>query len=261
MAKRFTDTGIWNKTWFRKLDPQDKTAMFYVLSNCDAVGVWDADTEAAEFFIGAAVEWDGLIQRSNGNLERLQNGKIFVVDFCEFQYGELSPDCKPHQAYIRLLEKHGLKNRITKGYPKGIHTLEEKEKEKEKEKEEEKEKDAPKFEVFYEAYPNKKSRKDAEKAWKSLKPSSELGAQIMAAIDDQKRERAIKAKCGLFVPNWKYPASWLRAEAWKDETMTDEDVLSESANGATKKTGNSNGRTHAPDADDYAILAKRLGID
>jgi hypothetical protein len=29
----------------------------------------------------------------------------------------------------------------------------------------------------------------------------------------------------------------------------------------TKKTGKSNGRTHAPDADDYAILAKRLGID
>lgn len=218
MAKRFTDTGIWNKAWFRRLDPQDKTAMFYVLSNCDAVGVWDADTEAAEFFIGAAVEWDGLIGRTNGNLERLPNGKIFVVDFCEFQYGDLSPDCKPHQAYIRLLEKHGLKNRIMKGYPKGIHTLEEKEKEKEKEKSsaraEKKTSASPTpFDRFWEKYPRKIAKDKARQSWDrdGLDPHVD---RVIDAVAKHAEQPQWTKDDGQFIP---HPTTWLNQKRYNDK--------------------------------------------
>ena len=58
------------------------------------------------------------------------NRKWWIVDFCNFQYGDLHEDStsKPIQSYISLLKKHGL----WKEYLKGIDTLKEKEKEKDK---------------------------------------------------------------------------------------------------------------------------------
>jgi len=138
VAKRFFDTGIWAKAWFRELSPVEKVAWFYILTNCDAVGVWDADKKLAEFCIGDPVDWEGLKRAANGNIEVLDNSKWFLVDFCNFQYGKLREECRPHAYYLSLLEHHGLKERVSKGYPKGIHTLKEKEKDIEKDIEKEK---------------------------------------------------------------------------------------------------------------------------
>jgi len=130
MSKRFRDIGIWEKPWYRLMTPLQKCAWSYVTDRCDSVGVWDADKEMADIFIGEKVDWEALLSATNGNIEALENGKWFLVDFCDFQYGELKVECKPHASYLRLLEKHGLE-----GYSKGIHTLKEKDKEKDKEKE------------------------------------------------------------------------------------------------------------------------------
>lgn len=143
--KRFTDTEIWKKPWFRKLPPSEKTALSFIKDMCDSVGVWTPDFEMAEFFVGESVDWERLKENSNGNIKILDNGKWWLVDFCTFQYGELDEESnsKPIISYIRQLKKHGLweeYQRVCKGYDKGIHTLQEKEKEKEKEKEEEKDK-------------------------------------------------------------------------------------------------------------------------
>jgi hypothetical protein len=136
VGKRFRDTEIWGKPWYRKLKPAQKVAWDYILDRCDAVGVWVPDFEAAEFFVGERVDWKELEEAANGNIAVLPDGKWFVVDFCGFQYGELDEKCKPHASYLSLLRRHGLE-----GYPKGIHTLQEKEKEKEQEKEPEEEKE------------------------------------------------------------------------------------------------------------------------
>lgn len=136
MSKRFRDIDIWQKEWYRKLTPEQKCAWTYLTDVCDSVGVICLDREAANFFIGAPVNWDSLLEATNGNIEVLPNGKWHLIDFVAFQYGKLSRECKPHISYLALLEKHGLgeKDTLSKGYPKGIHTLEEKEKDKEKEK-------------------------------------------------------------------------------------------------------------------------------
>lgn len=65
--------------------------------------------------------------------EKLPNGKIFVAGFCDFQYGQLSEDCKPHRPVIQKLKKQGLYERVLKGYQKGFQTLQEKDKDKEEE--------------------------------------------------------------------------------------------------------------------------------
>ena len=137
MGKRFTDTAIWDKVWYRTLLPAEKVAFNYIKDRCDNVGVWCPDIQLAEFVIGESIDWESFLSKLNSNIVVLDNGKWWLSDFCNFQYGELSDACKPHQSYIKLLKKH----RLYKGYTKGIHTLKEKDKEKDKDKVKEKEKE------------------------------------------------------------------------------------------------------------------------
>lgn len=69
------------------------------------------------------------------------------------------------------------------------------------------------FTEFWAAFPRKKSKGDARKAWKqteSIRPPLEklLKAVIVARAAEDWRKDA-----GKWVP---YPASWLRAEGWDD---------------------------------------------
>ena len=77
------------------------------------------------------------------------------------------------------------------------------------------------FEVFYKAYPKHKSRGDAEKAWKTLKPDDKKLAEIMDGLERAKRSPDWKKENGRFIP---YPASWLRAKGWEDEQNTGSSV-------------------------------------
>lgn len=131
--KRFTETNKWEDPWFRKLKPEMKLLWAWLLDSCDNAGVIDLDIELASFQIGYAYPLDTLLEFAH-RVIKLECGKFFIPKFIEFQYGNLSRECKAHNPIFSSLEKHGLK-----GYPKGIHTLQEKEKEKEKDKETEKE--------------------------------------------------------------------------------------------------------------------------
>lgn len=67
---------------------------------------------------------------------------------------------------------------------------------------------------FWKFYPKKRSKGDAEKAWKSIKPGSELVEKILDAITRAKTSRDWLKENGKFVP---YPATWLRSRGWEDE--------------------------------------------
>lgn len=136
--KRFTETNKWEDPWFRKLKPQMKLLWSWLLDSCDNAGIIDADIELASFQIGYSYPMDTLSEFAHRVIE-LPCGKFFIPKFIEFQYGTLSRDCKAHNPIFLSLEKHGLK-----GYPKGIHTLQEKEKEQEKETETEEKESTPK---------------------------------------------------------------------------------------------------------------------
>ena len=73
------------------------------------------------------------------------------------------------------------------------------------------------FEIFYKAFPKHKSRGDAEKAWKTLKPDDKKLAEIMDGLDRAKHSPDWKKENGRFIP---YPATWLRAKGWEDEQNT-----------------------------------------
>jgi phage replication O-like protein O len=70
------------------------------------------------------------------------------------------------------------------------------------------------FDVFYKAYPKKKARRDAERAWAKLNPSSELQPVILTALERQKQSEDWKRDKGKYIP---YPATWLNGRRWEDE--------------------------------------------
>lgn len=137
MAKRFTDTLIWEKEWFMKLSPKHKCLFKFIVDRCDPSGVWEQNWTLASIYIGEKCDYsDTLVLASH--LEKLPNGKILVTDFISFQYGKLSEKCAAHIPIFKAIEKNKLSlDRVSN---RVFYTLKEKETEKEEDKEEEKEK-------------------------------------------------------------------------------------------------------------------------
>lgn len=112
MAKRFTDSRKFHKPWYRKMPPAMKCFWEFMLSECDLAGVWSPDFELASFLIGDTIEADTARESMGQQVEILACGKWWIVDYCRFQYGRLSEDCKPHRPVIAALRAHGLYERV-----------------------------------------------------------------------------------------------------------------------------------------------------
>lgn len=67
------------------------------------------------------------------------------------------------------------------------------------------------FDVFWQAYPKKKKKEDARKAWNTTRPNIE---EVLKALEWQKQSPEWFKQAGQFIP---YPASWIRSHSWKDE--------------------------------------------
>jgi uncharacterized protein YdaU (DUF1376 family) len=70
------------------------------------------------------------------------------------------------------------------------------------------------FALFWDAYPKKRSKGQALKAWKQLRPSKELVDRILAAIEKAKVSPDWTRDGGAYIP---YPATWLHAMGWEDD--------------------------------------------
>ena len=71
------------------------------------------------------------------------------------------------------------------------------------------------FFLFWNAYPKKKSKADAEKAFKKLKPDERLLDIMLSTLEEQKRSTDWQRDKGQFIP---YPATWLNGRRWEDES-------------------------------------------
>ncbi len=131
MAKRFIDTKIWDKAWFRKLSTKYKLFWVYLLGKCDHAGIWDADWELSEFIIGEQVIYDELPEVIKDKMKFIEGkDQYFIPSFIKFQYGELKEHSKPHLSVIKRLDEKGLYNPIERVNL----TLKDKDKDKVKEK-------------------------------------------------------------------------------------------------------------------------------
>ena len=69
------------------------------------------------------------------------------------------------------------------------------------------------FTAFWDAYPRKKSKGKAEKAWLKIKPDEQLSTAIVSAVERAKTSADWQRDGGQFIP---YPATWLNAKGWED---------------------------------------------
>ena len=78
------------------------------------------------------------------------------------------------------------------------------------------------FDKFWQAYPKKVSKKQAQKSWKKINPSLELFEKILKALEMAKQTEQWKKDNGKYVP---YPATWLNQERWTDEINMMQDTI------------------------------------
>jgi len=70
------------------------------------------------------------------------------------------------------------------------------------------------FSLFWSAFPKKKAKGDAEKAFKKLNPDEGLMSTLLSAIEKAKKSDDWLKDGGKFIP---HPATWLNGQRWEDE--------------------------------------------
>jgi hypothetical protein len=104
LAKRFTDTDKWKRTWFCGLSTQAKVCWFYLLDQCDHRGVWYANFKLMSAQVEFKVTQDKFEEWFGDKIRRFDDDKYFIPSFVEFQYGELNPSNNAHKSIISLIE-------------------------------------------------------------------------------------------------------------------------------------------------------------
>jgi uncharacterized protein YdaU (DUF1376 family) len=70
------------------------------------------------------------------------------------------------------------------------------------------------FVIFYKAYPKKKAKGAALRAWNKIPNACELLPEMLSAIEQQKKSPGWLKDNGQFIP---HPATWLHDQGWLDE--------------------------------------------
>lgn len=114
MAKRFTDTTKYKKSFFRALPGAYKLLWDFLYHDCDHAGIWIVDFETCQLYVGKdmIVSRERALELFNSDEVRIveiDNGKKwFLPGFIEFQYGKLLSTNRAHNSVIPALQKFGL---------------------------------------------------------------------------------------------------------------------------------------------------------
>jgi hypothetical protein len=112
MAKRFTDTEIWEQDWFIELPNKYKMFWFYVKDRCDNAGFWRPNKANFQKMIGEPINMDDFLSFVNGDKERIKvlpTGRWFIKEYFIFQYGDkFSPTSQVHKGALKTLVQNGV---------------------------------------------------------------------------------------------------------------------------------------------------------
>lgn len=106
MAKRFTDTGIWDEDWFLDLGTEEKLFWFYLKDACDHAGLWRVNRKRFDYIVGKKFKLEEFLQSANSDKTRIIvfGDRWYVTSFIKFQYGQfLNPANRVHESIIKQL--------------------------------------------------------------------------------------------------------------------------------------------------------------
>jgi DNA-binding MarR family transcriptional regulator len=111
------------------------------------------------------------------------------------------------------------------------------------------------FARFWAAYPLKRSKGTAERAFAKLKPNEPLLAEILVGLERAKTSDP-RFVGGEYIP---HPATWLNAKGWQDEAVpVNPKPATSTAYGQSQRTGQQprNGANHAHQRPDNSAVGK-----
>ena len=101
MSKRFTDTNIWDQTWFLELSPESKNIWQFLEKSCDCAGIWKIDIPEMRRKIGYKnINLSTFLEEVNRDYNKLtgepvkrnrvmliaNSTKLWLTGFISFQY-------------------------------------------------------------------------------------------------------------------------------------------------------------------------------
>lgn len=113
MAKRFTDTELWNQDWFLDIPKDYKLFYFYMKDACNHAGIFKPNFRVFSALNDCLIDGAEALKFFNSDKERilvLDNGRWLIKDFFLFQYGtKLNNKNKCHQSVFKSLEENNVK--------------------------------------------------------------------------------------------------------------------------------------------------------
>jgi hypothetical protein len=101
MSKRFTDTNIWDQSWFLELSPESKNIWQFLEKSCDCAGIWKIDIPEMRRKIGYKnINLSNFLEEVNRDYNKLtgepvvrnrvmliaDDTKLWLTGFISFQY-------------------------------------------------------------------------------------------------------------------------------------------------------------------------------
>lgn len=112
MAKRFTDTEIWEQDWYIDLPNKYKLLWNYIKDKCDNAGIWRPNKSLLQRIIGEPINLNEFLDFVNIDKPRivvLPTQRWFLRDFFIFQYGDkFSPTSPVHKGAFKQLVANGI---------------------------------------------------------------------------------------------------------------------------------------------------------
>lgn len=202
---RFTDPKKWDDDWYLGLSPKMKCAWAYICDNCGSAGEMKLSFSLISFRIGETITKQDFETHFSDQIVWLSTDKIWIVDYIEFQYKNLSIGNAAHRGIMRkvlsLVDGRPLLDpqlTLINGWKEGLETFKDKYKEEDKYKNSEKE---------FEEKPKSFSPKDLLALWQENRGS-------LPGVEEFSDERKAKAKTQIAKnPD---PNHWLAIlERWK----------------------------------------------
>ena len=137
MSKRFIDTSLFNKRWFREFPPKMKLFYLYMLTQCDHAGMYDVDLELASFQTGMPVRQEDIDEYLKDHIQVIKEDKFWIKAFPSFQYGILNQNVKAHASVMKILDKYN----CLEQFGNSLVTVQDKDKDKDKVKDKDKDKE------------------------------------------------------------------------------------------------------------------------
>lgn len=115
MAKRFTETTIWEEDWFTSLPIKYILLWQYIKDKCDHAGIWKPNKRLIEFIVKEEIDLQDAFRHFNADkpdnprITILNNGNWLLNGFCVFQYGKtLNMNNKVHKSVFDAYQKNGI---------------------------------------------------------------------------------------------------------------------------------------------------------